>query len=133
MRSLVGIFRDFYMTQMNSDFLANGIQQYKQPKPEGDPDLVILVRDQLVASGLLKLVEMGYDNNRFIIEAKGKPSSVQRHLLNRYWGLQLMSSKKPTTEERYCLIPNGTVADWLKLFNTKVLPFIIENNLPVSI
>lgn len=121
------------MTASINDKFAEGIQQYSQPKPEGDIDLVALVRERLVTAGLAKLAETGYDTNRFVIEAAGKPSSVQRYLLNRYWHLQLMSSQKPCSEERYCLIPNGTVNDWLNLFTTKVLPFVIANNLPVSI
>jgi hypothetical protein len=116
-----------------TDKLQAGIQEYQQPKPEGDPDLVNLVRAKLIEAGLLHAVQNNFDTNRFIIEANGKNSSAQRFLLNRFWNMQLMYSSKPSTEERYCLIPNGTVQDWLRLFEQKVLPFIIENGLPVKI
>ncbi len=121
---------------MNKTFenvIAAGVEQYQQAKPEGDIDLVAMVRNKLLGFGLHEAVQNSFDTNRFIIEAQNKPSAIQRHLLNRYWALQLMSSTKPTTEERYCLIPNGTVEQWLDLFEKKVLPFVVENKLPVSI
>ncbi len=104
--------------------------QYHQPKDANDIDLVATVRTILVEAGLLQYVIAGYDPNRFINEAKNKPSEVQRFLLNRYWSFQLMQSEKSSIEERSYLIPNGEITDWIRLFETKVLPFILENNLP---
>jgi hypothetical protein len=113
--------------------LQDGVQEYYQPKPDGDIDLVLEVRSRMLSCGLHANVQVGFDNNRFIIEATGKPSQVQRHLLNRYFSQQLASSSKPSIEERYCLIPNGEIKDWLTLFEQKVLPFLMENNLPMAI
>lgn len=118
---------------MTDNKLQQGIEQYHQPKDAADVDLIQAVRDHLNNSGLNNRVTAFYDSNRFIIEARDKNSNAQRFLLNRYWSLQLMTSPKPSTEERFCLIPNGTTEDWLKLFKNKVLPFVIENNLPVKI
>jgi hypothetical protein len=112
--------------------MVAGVAQYYQPKPEGDIDLVSEVRRVLVEAGLNQLVEANYDNNRFIVDAANKPSSVQRFLLNRFWNYQLVSCEAVSIDERYCLIPNGTVQDWLKLFTEKVLPFAIANQLPKS-
>lgn len=113
--------------------MDNGIKQYLQPKPDGDLDLITVVRAKMLDAGLKKLVESNFDTNHFIIEASGKHSTAQRYLLNRFWSLQLMSSPKVSTEERYCLIPNGSVDDWLRLWTDKVLPFIISNNLPIKL
>ncbi len=110
-----------------------GVAQYFKPKDENDPDLVGQIRELLINSGLRKLVEENFDTHRFIIDAAGKHSNAQRFLLNNFWHLQLMSAAKQSTEERYCLIPNGDVKNWLNLFKVKVLPFIIENNLPTKI
>lgn len=121
------------MQQQTQQGMKQGIEQYHQPKPEGDIDLIAEVRQHLVNSGLAQRATEAFDNNHFIAEAANKPSTVQRFLLNRYWGMQLMQAGKPSIEERYCLIPNGEVSDWLKLFKEKILPFVIENNLPVSI
>lgn len=112
------------------DVFQQRVQNYTQPKPADDIDLVAEVRSCLVSAGLTPLLADAYDSNRFVIEAKDKEATVQRYLLNRYWGQQLMSSNKPTTEERYALIPNGEVTSWLELFKAKILPFAIENNLP---
>ena len=109
-----------------------GVEQYHLKRQEGELDLVAEVRKALVESGLLQKVIDAYDNNRFIVEASGKASSVQRFLLNRYWNQELIFSEKPSIEERYCLIPNGTVEDWLRLFKAKVLPFVIAHDLPIK-
>ena len=121
------------MQQTTINPLQQGIEQYYLPKSEDDIDLVSIVREDLVKSGLAKVLPAAYDSNRFIIEAVGKDSNVQRFLLNRYWNQQLMAAKVVSIEERYCLIPNGEIADWIRLFRSKVLPFIIQNDLPVVI
>lgn len=120
-------------TPMESSPLQQGIKQYYQPKNPNDMDLVAIVREDLISSGLANHLPTAYDNSRFIQEAVGKDSNVQRFLLNRYWTQQLMSAKQVSIEERYCLIPNGDVQDWLRLFRSKVLPFIIQNDLPIPI
>lgn len=109
-----------------------GVEQYYLKREEGDLDLVLEVRNALVEVGLLQKVLVAYDGNRFINEATGKASSVQRFLLNRYWNQELIFAEKPSIEERYCLIPNGTVEDWLRLFKAKVLPFVIAHDLPIK-
>ena len=112
------------------EMLQQGIDRYRQPRLDTDIDLVQEVRERLVMSGLLQRTVNYYDNNHFIISAKDKTPEVQRFLLNRYWSHQLMRATRPSLDERYCLIPNGEVSDWLSLFTDKILPFIIENNLP---
>ncbi len=118
------------MEQQNESF-NEGISTYHQQKPDGDVDLIQVVREILLNSGLGQRIAATYDSNRFILEAEGKVVEVQRHLLNRYWTQQLILSGKPTADERYTLIPNGEIKDWIKLFKAKVLPFILENDLPV--
>lgn len=110
--------------------LQKSIEHYNTVKSEGDIDLVSEVRQLLCTVGQVKNLTLAYDQHRFIIEAQGKPSDVQRHLLNRYWSHQLMSASRNSTEERYCLIPDGQIGDWLTLFREKVIPFIMENDLP---
>lgn len=118
---------------MTENKLQQGIDHYHQPRAEGEVDLISAVRELLINSGLINHVTAFYDNNRFITEAANKNSSAQRFLLNKYWSIQLMASSKPSTEERFCLIPNGTTEDWLRLFTNKILPFIVVNGLPVKI
>lgn len=113
--------------------LAVPMEQYHQAKPDGDIDLIDTVRQSLLMSGLGHQVTVAYNQNRFILEAEGKSSDVQRFLLNRYWNMQLAMAAKPSIEERYCLIPDGTIQDWLTLFKEKVLPFLITHQLPIVI
>jgi hypothetical protein len=98
---------------------------------EGEIDLIATVREILVASiGTNRVVE-AYDTNRFIVMSQGRNSDVQRSNLNRYWSYQLLSAPAQSQEERYCLIPNGTISDWLGLFQSKIMPFVIEHSLPI--
>jgi len=117
---------------MNAQMNA-AIEQYNAGRQETDINLVQEVRNMMMSSGLGQAIPEAFNNNRFIVEAENKAPLAQRFLLNRYWSLQLAQSKKPSGEERYCLIHDGEVSDWLKLFQQKVLPFVIENNLPVVI
>jgi hypothetical protein len=113
--------------------LQKTMEQYIQPPSAGDIDLVAEVRSILNSSGLGQRVKDAYDPDRFIIEAHGKRTDVQRYLLNRYWNQQLMQAKQPSIEERFCLIPNGEIEDWLRLFKSKIMPFVIQNDLPFHI
>jgi len=117
--------------QLTQSFNA-GVSDYLQVREEGDIDLIAHVRKLLIESGLQQNVVESYDTNRFIIEGLNKASHVQRFLLNRFWSLQL-SLFNDSIEERFCLIQNGNVNDWIKLFQSKVLPFIIAKNLPQRI
>ena len=103
---------------------------YFQPLKEGDINLVEVVRTLLMECGLGQQVPMAYDQNTYIQQAQGKNVEAQRYLLNRYWNLQLLSCPDISIEERYCLIPNGSIEDWVRLFKAKVLPFCIKNQLP---
>ena len=103
---------------------------YHQPPAEGEIDLVQTVRQILAESGLgLKLPE-AYDLNQHIQSAIGKNEIVQRHWLNRYFNLQLLSASQQSTSQRYCLIPNGSTEEWLRLFKAQIVPFCIANDLP---
>lgn len=107
------------------------LKRYNTEKPADDIDLIFCVRDLLIQSGISLDAIAIFDNHPLIINSVGKISSVQRFNLNRFWTLQLMAVDKYSEEERYCLIPNGTNDDWLNLFSVKVLPFILENRLPM--
>lgn len=120
---------------MNQSFLEqpaikSRIDEYLAPRADGDIDLVAEVRNLMLRYGLGPKIEAAFDNNRFIIQARDKGSHVQRYLLNNYFVQQLMFASKPTTDERFCLVPDGDVRDWLRLFEQKVLPFIVDNDLP---
>lgn len=52
----------------------------------------------------------------------------QRFLANRYWRLKMGLCKEDSTMERYCLIESGEVKDYLDIFKSNILPFIIRNN-----
>lgn len=61
------------------------------------------------------------------------PEDVQRFLINRYWHLQLGNLPFNTMDQRYCLVPQGSIERWLELFDQMVAPCIVQNNLPQAI
>ena len=121
------------MTSQTKSISNDQITSYNEVRGSTDIDLVAVVRQRLVTAGLEGLVVANFDTNHYIVEAANKRPDVQRYLLNRFWNLQLMSAPAISIEERYCLVPNGTVDEWLHLFDVKVLPFIVKNHLPISI
>lgn len=108
-------------------------KSFTAERQDGDADLVADVRTAMLSSGLLQLVVANYDNHPDILDAKTKRPEQQRFLLNRYFTLQLMTEPSKSIEQRFCLIPNGNLSDWLRLFNQKVLPFLVEHNLPTKV
>lgn len=104
-----------------------------EPTYVGDPDLVVIVKDMLVESGLRREAENAYDDHRLICAARGKASDVQRQLLNRFWAMQIHSCHDKDSLPLMSLIPDGSIRDWISLFRNDVLPFLVRNNLPVRI
>lgn len=108
------------------------VEQYKKKRSPEELDLIGEVRKVLNDNGLGNQVKEVFDNDPRIIEAKDKVPEVQRHLLNKFWLPQLLNSSAPSQEERFCLIPNGEPKEWLHLFKEKIVPFVIEQQLPVA-
>ncbi len=107
-----------------------GMNIYNRDRVDNEIDLVELVRSMLINAGKTLQIIDAFDNHHFILSAKGKNSDVQRHYLNRYWHLQLVSVTANSTQERFCLVPNGSISDWIRLFEAKIMPFITEHDLP---
>ena len=115
--------------------LTNGaaFQEYLTPRRPDDVDLVVLVRQLLVDAGVSQQQLTAFDTAHYVTDAAPKNPEAQRYILNRFWSLQLMTCATQSVEERYHLIPNGAIEDWVRLFKDKVLPFIVKNNLPIAI
>ena len=110
--------------------VEEALEQLREEPNAKDIDLVSEVRKILKDNTLGKLADENYDTHRYIRDAADKRPEIQRHFLNKYWGLQLVSAEDNSIEERSCLIPDGNVSDWLGLFRTNILPFLIKNQLP---
>jgi len=106
---------------------------YNGKKLENEIDLVEQVRSRMVSAGLLEKLPECFDQNRFILEAKDRQAHAQQYLLNRYLSLQLMSSVEPAALERYALIYEISSDKWLAIFDQKILPAIVNYDLPVKI
>ena len=95
-------------------------------------DLISKVREIMTICGLVDNIEY-FDNNYHIKDNKDKPIEFQRHGLNKFWTVQLLTLDKDTSDERYSLINIGTAYDWVVNFIKEVLPTIITYKLPIRI
>lgn len=93
-------------------------------------DLVSEVRTILIESGLAKEVAENFDTNGFVRDAINIPFEGQRFLMNRYWNLQLLQLGVTSIEERFCLIDEGGMTEWIRLFKEKILPTLVSKRLP---
>lgn len=98
-------------------------EEYNSERSPNEVDLLAVVSKDLRESGLFII-----DSHlREYFESQGvvnKKPNVQRFYLNKYFTLVLLVYPDNTMDQRYCLINDGTVEDWLDLFRRKVLPFL---------
>lgn len=106
------------------------VDQYNKPTSPIDIDMVKSVESLLVREGLGTDLVDAYYGNRFISEAVGKNSATQRFLLNKFWNLQIGLVDGGGVNERYNLLRDGSINDWMVAFETNVLPFIKKHHLP---
>lgn len=96
----------------------------------GDLDMIQCVRDILVRNGLKNKVEQLFDTDVNIIFAKDLGPKAQRDVLIAFWSLQFMSMDFSGFEERACLNLPFSDTDWIRVFVEKLVPFIVDNDLP---
>jgi len=92
--------------------------------------LVSYVRQSLAAAGLEPELCNHFDNSRFIVALKNLTPEQQRVGLNKFLSLHLTTAPASSINERYALIPDGSLNDWVRLFNDVVLPFLVKHRLP---
>lgn len=64
--------------------------------------------------------------------------SIQRFLINRFWRNAIGdippsddgTARSRSLDVRYALVDTGEFKDWLRLFESEIIPCILENNLP---
>ena len=120
-------------TQVAENPIEKGRAAYFAQRQENEIDVVQEVREILRLSGFTKPALDLFDSDPTIINARDKNAFTQRYLLNRYWTLQLQSTPVNSEQARYFLLPEGEVTEWLRCFKTVIVPFALENNLPISL
>lgn len=104
-------------------------EEYNSTRDPSEIDLCSTVKDILLKASLgdrLGALDSFIEQNRI---ADKKPQ-VQRFYLNRFIFMQLLMAPIDTMDSRYCLVNDGDIADWIYLFNKKILPIFIECGLP---
>ena len=107
--------------------------QYDEVRHPEDLDLVAWVRNELFTAGLGQEAIQGFDTSPTIQTASMKRPEVQRYMLNKFLNLQLMMYASESINERFCLVPNGQITEWMTLFKNSVLPFLVAKRLPMMI
>lgn len=106
-------------------------ENFEHTRKEGDFDLISAVRGILQNAGIDTVV---YDSSRIVIDANNLRPEAQRHLLNRFFRNQIMTVITVNSiEERTNLIDDGEIDDWIRLFTTSVVPFLVTHSLPKNL
>lgn len=100
--------------------------EYIEDRGPTEIDLLEIVENLLAESGLFntKMILRDYFIKNQVVDKK---PNVQRFYMNKFFQIQLLVMETNTIEQRFCLITDGTVEDWLNLFKRKILPFLREN------
>lgn len=93
-------------------------------------ELADIVRKLMIEKGVKPEHIEVYNNAPEIRLMAGRDPLEQRALMNKFWYLQLTSLDINTIKERFCLIADGEVSDWIRLFEQEVLPFAVLRQLP---
>lgn len=64
-------------------------------------------------------------------DVASKPYAAQVSIINHFWRVQLGTLPVSTIDERECLLDDANLEDWTRLFDSYVLPTIIQHKLPV--
>jgi len=97
--------------------------EFNSERSPNEIDLLAVVSKDLKESGLFIIEShlQDYCETQGIVN---KRANVQRFCMNKYFILVLMIYPENTMDQRYCLISDGTVENWLDLFRRKILPFL---------
>ncbi len=105
-------------------------QEFLDERSPNEIDLCTEVKLLFINSGLgpkLHILDKYIQENGI----SNKKPNVQRFYLNKFFNYQLLIYPANSSEQRFCLINDGTVEDWLRLFKSKIIPFLLEYDLPM--
>lgn len=114
---------------MNNNYISLNTV-HKDERQVGDLDIIQCVRDILIRNGIKDKVEQLFDTDINIIYAKNLGPKAQRDVLIAFWSLQFMTVPVGGYEERACLSLPFNDSDWVRVFVEKLVPFIVDNDLP---
>lgn len=93
----------------------------------GDTDLVHAVTELLKESNHPD--PMNWEAGLAMANPRLLGPKLQRFLINRYWRVQLGMCADDTTSARFCLFESGEDREYLDVFKTNVIPYIMKNQL----
>lgn len=103
---------------------------HRDERKTGDIDIIKCIREILIRNGLKKKVEELFDTDSSIAYAQHLGPLAQRDVLASFWNLQFMNAGVGGYEERACLTLPFNDSDWIRVFVEKLIPFIVDNDLP---
>jgi hypothetical protein len=93
----------------------------------GDIDLVQEITSLMIKAGHLN--PFAWHEQMAMANVQEQGPKLQRFLINRYWRVKMGLCAEDSTMPRFCLVESGDDKEYLKIFESNILPFIIRNNL----
>jgi hypothetical protein len=109
---------------LNADQMAE-VQAVVDAAPKLEANLVDYVTERLTEKGHAKPAD--WQRGLHPDAHTTGDFSIHRFLVNRQLRLTLGNLDANTTQERFCLVDQGTADDWKRLFEDKILPCMIKN------
>lgn len=110
----------------------NAIEEFFAKREEGDVDLVDIVAKYLTTSNVSADNINYFLTHPDVVSIKDNKSVVQKVILNKFFQQQLLiyrtKSGVSVMDILIFLTNEGNVNQWVNLFQTFVLPFLIANN-----
>ena len=89
-------------------------------KVENEIDLVDIISKKITEANLP--FSQNWHQEEEIVEAVGKNSDMQRFLISRNLVFKLQATNEPHVLPRLCLNNNGSMSEYLELFDEHVIP-----------
>lgn len=115
------------------ELMNKPIEYYNSERMATEMDLVDKVRELFIKNGVGHLLKEAYEESRFIIEARSRPSHAQQYLLNRWISLQLMAKDNADPLLLYSLVYEIRPDQWLRIFEQYILPNMLSLDLPMPL
>lgn len=97
------------------------------PRSPGDIDLIQAVSQLLEQSAHPH--PMRWESELAMANPRLEGPKLQRFIINRYWRIKLAMCAEDTNAPRFCLFESGEDKDYLEVFKTTVVPYILRNQL----
>lgn len=126
------------MTDTNNTIQASQLepqteQTNKKEEAIAEITFVEKVRSSMISNGLKEKVAIFDSDSDIKLASVVANKNQERDLVNRFFNTQLCTKGVESIEERFVLIDTHDDSTWLDLFEQKVVPYLLSNDLPIQL